>query len=41
VLVATCAWQLRHLRVSAHSRIYNLSWLPQRFKRFFEDRKMR
>jgi hypothetical protein len=25
VLVATCAWQLRHLRVSAHSRIYNLS----------------
>lgn len=41
VLVGTCAWQLRHLRVSelvCHFAVYFLM-LPT--QRFFEDRKMR
>ena len=39
VLIGTCAWQLRHLKVS--SQVNQCSPLIFFVQRFFEDRKMR
>lgn len=41
ILIATCVWQLRHLKVRRSSLVFPRSNAYITMQRFFEDRKMR